>query len=190
MPLIDHFNLVAPWYDRVIRSKEPEKLLDLLDLPSEGIILDAGGGTGRVAKFLVGAGRKVVIADLSEKMLSQASSKEKLECVCSESERLPFGDGIFDRVLMVDALHHVADQRQTIADLWRVLKVGGKILIEEPDIRRFPVKMVALAEKLALMRSHMISPPRIDELFHFPGRRIRIETDGYIGWVLVDKLPT
>ena len=47
---------------------------------------------------------------------------------------------------MVDALHHVADQEATIRELWRLLKPGGRIIIEEPDIRRFEVKLLALIE--------------------------------------------
>ena len=68
-----------------------------------------------------------------------------------------FKDKSFDRVIMVDALHHVKDYRITIHELWRVLMPGGRIVIEEPDIQTFPVKLMALVEKIALMRSHFIS---------------------------------
>lgn len=187
MPLIDHFNLVAPLYDRVIRFNEPQKLIELIDLPNEGLILDAGGGTGRIAQFLNGDKRRVVIADLSEKMLVQAGLKQELDLVCSESERLPFLNGTFDRVVMVDALHHVADQQQTITELWRVLKKGGRILIEEPDIRRFSVKMLAVAEKVALMRTRIIPLSAIAALFPSDQAEIRIEAEGHIGWVAVEK---
>jgi hypothetical protein len=46
---------------------------------------------------------------------------------------------------------------------------------------------VALAERLALMRSHFLSPPQIADLFNGLGAHIAIETEGYNAWVLVNK---
>jgi demethylmenaquinone methyltransferase/2-methoxy-6-polyprenyl-1,4-benzoquinol methylase len=87
----------------------------------------------------------------------------------------------------VDALHHVIDHAATARELWRVLKPGGRILIEEPDIRTFSAKMVALAEKLALMRSHFISPTRIAGLFPYPEASLRVERDRFNAWIIVNK---
>ena len=43
-----HFNFLAPFYDRVLPFARLEQTLKVLDLPHAGILLDAGGGTGRV----------------------------------------------------------------------------------------------------------------------------------------------
>ncbi len=88
---------------------------------------------------------------------------------------------------MIDALHHVADQQQTANELWRVVKPGGMIIIEEPDVRRISVKFVALFEKLALMRSHFLTPPRILALFQAQGVKSRIVVDGFNAWVVIEK---
>ena len=45
-----HFDFIAPFYDRAIPFARLEKMLDVLDLPCEGWLLDAGGGTGRVRR--------------------------------------------------------------------------------------------------------------------------------------------
>ena len=159
----------------------------LADLPVSGALLDAGGGTGRVTQFMRGKANLVVIADLSYKMLIEAHQKDGLRPVCSHIEMLPFPDQVFARIIMVDTLHHVCDQRATADELWRTLQPGGRIVIEEPDVRAFAVKLLALAEKLALMRSHFLSPPRIAELFHYPNARVHIETRKSNAWVIVEK---
>ena len=110
MPILDHFGLLAPFYDRAIKPAFPQKLITLLDLPADGLVLDAGGGTGRIAQFLTGKIQSIVIADSSLEMLQQAAQKNCCSLVCSNTESLPFPDELFTRILMVDALHHVINQ--------------------------------------------------------------------------------
>ena len=112
--MFDHFGFLAPVYEKFITPKQPETLIRLLDLPINGTLLDAGGGTGRVSGFLSKHVDQVVLADLSEKMLSQSHGKDELQPVCSHAEKLPFPDEAFDRIIMVDALHHVCDQKGAI----------------------------------------------------------------------------
>ena len=180
-----HFNILAPFYDRVIPFARLDQMLRVLDLPHSGGLLDAGGGTGRVADALRPHVGSVVVADVSRGMLVQARHKD-LPAASTETEHLPFPDGSFDRVLMMDALHHVRNQAETIRELYRVLKVGGRLVIEEPDIRTFAVKMIAVAEKLALMRSHFLSPSRIAQLFPSEAK-VTIETEDNNAWVIAEK---
>lgn len=187
MPLFDHFDVIAPFYDRVIGFLQPEAILKTADLPVVGRILDAGGGTGRVSGTLVGKANQIIVADLSFKMLKEASLKDGLQSVQSHSESLPFPGNFFERVIMVDALHHVINQRETAAELWRVLKPGGRIVIEEPDVRTLAVKFIAIAEKIALMRSHFLYPAEIEMLFPFPGAVTTVSREGYTAWVVVVK---
>lgn len=187
MPLIDHFGLLAPYYEKFIPPRKPEKLIELAGLPIHGALLDAGGGTGRVSQALQGLAERVVVADLSRNMLRQAVRQHGLKSVQSHSERLPFPDAYFERVIIVDALHHVYSQEETAAELWRILRPGGRLIVEEPDVRTLSVKLVALVEKVALMRSHFLAPPHIASLFSAQGGHTRIEKDGYNAWVVVEK---
>jgi len=188
MPIFDHFDFLAPFYENFIKPKDPQEMWTLADLPVSGALLDAGGGTGRVAQFMNGKANPIVVADMSHKMLSEARQKDGLCPVCSHTEKLPFRNETFARIIMVDALHHVYDQHGTVDELWRMLQPGGRLVIEEPDLRLFGVKLLALAEKLALMRSHFLSPPQIAELFHYPNARVRIETSDFNAWVIAEKL--
>lgn len=187
MTLIDHFGIIAPFYDRVIPVRYAERIIQMSGLPVEGPILDAGGGTGRVAEVLKPYATQTIVSDLSMKMLHQAQMKEGLSLACAHTECLPFQDAYFDRVIMIDALHHVCDHKETAQEMWRVLKPGGRIIIEEPDIREFSVKLVALAEKVALMRSHFISPEKIAALFNYPNTSVKFEKDGFNAWVIIEK---
>lgn len=180
-----HFNLLAPLYDRVIPFVRLDQMLKVLALPHPDGLLDAGGGTGRVAEALRPYVGWIIVADVSYRMLSQARQKG-LPPACTETESLPFPDETFDRVLMVDALHHVIDQAQTVHELYRVLKAGGRLVIEEPDFRKPAVKLIALAEKLALMRSHFRVPSQIAGLFP-AGAQVWVESQDTSAWVIVEN---
>jgi ubiquinone/menaquinone biosynthesis C-methylase UbiE len=161
---IDHFGLIAGFYDRLGQYRITAPLLGTLSLTQNSLLLDAGGGTGRVSTALRDLVKEVFVVDVSEGMLRRASDKG-LAAVYAPVESLPLHSGSIDRIIMVDALHHVANQRQAADELWRVLAPGGRILIIEPDIRRFFVKLIAIGEKLLLMRSHFLTPEELRSLF-------------------------
>jgi len=181
----DHFGLIAPIFSRA-EYRSLDTMLEQADLPTSGRVLDAGGGTGRVANALRKHAGEVVIADPSLGMLRQAD-RAKLELACSNSEALPFPNDFFDRIIMVDALHHVVHQGQTAREMYRVLKSGGRIVIEEPDIRKFGVKLIAVAEKMLLMRSHFLAPQKIVDLFAFDSAKASIHATEGNAWVVIEK---
>lgn len=182
-----HFKILAPFYERVVKPKPPEKILSNLDLPAGGAVLDAAGGTGRVAQFLAQESVQVVVVDQTFQMLQEAKKKAGVDPVNALTERMPFQDGTFCCIIMVDALHHVADQAATIQELWRLLKPGGRIIIEEPDVRQFKVKIWAVLEKLAFMRSHLLTPTQVLRLFPFPNASHRVEVEDWTAWMIIEK---
>ncbi|MBK9927866.1 MAG: methyltransferase domain-containing protein [Anaerolineales bacterium] len=179
----DHFDVIAPIYARATYSSL-DKMRELAGLPVNGRLLDIGGGTGRVVSALLKDVDEVVIADVSMGMLKQ-THRSSFRPVCSYSESLPFSDNSFERIIMVDALHHVVDQSASAKEMLRVVKPGGRIIIEEPDIRTFGVKLIALAEKLLLMRSHFLAPLQIASLFPSGGTRVVAEDSS--AWVVITK---
>lgn len=188
MTTLDHFAFLAPFYDRLFGFPDAARLSVLLRLPTPGRLLDAGGGTGRAGEMLRGQAAQIIVVDLSAAMLRQAGRKPGLRVSRAHVERLPFPDGAFERILMVDAFHHLRHQHQAALDLLRVLAPGGRLLVGEPNIETLPVKLIALGERLALMRSRFYSPSDMRRIFEAAGGRVTLESDhAHNVWVSVDK---
>jgi len=184
---LDHFDLLAPIYDRLIRQPGDDRLTEAISLPIRGRLLDAGGGTGRVAAKLAPCAGSVVVADASLEMLRQARRKPALLTVASRAERLPFPDRCYERIVLVDAYHHLESQTDALADLWRVLAPGGRLVIEEPDIRFRAVWLIALVEKLVRMRSHFVPAELIAAELAGLGAETDIRRSGHTVWVIGEK---
>jgi demethylmenaquinone methyltransferase/2-methoxy-6-polyprenyl-1,4-benzoquinol methylase len=122
-------------------------------------------------------------------MLTQANGKLGLVTCMGLAERMPMGDGAFNKIIAVDSFHHFQDHDLAARELLRVLSPGGRLVVEEPDIRRFPVKLVALGERIALMRSHFRPPDDLAEIIRSAGRGVQISLHesppNY--WLVVDK---
>jgi demethylmenaquinone methyltransferase/2-methoxy-6-polyprenyl-1,4-benzoquinol methylase len=99
------------------------------DRPVERV-LDVGGGTGRASRAL--AGYETVVVDAAQGMLVQARGKG-LVTVQGDAATLPVHDGSTDAVLVVDALHHMADPDGVFAAAHRALRPGGVLVVREFD---------------------------------------------------------
>jgi ubiquinone/menaquinone biosynthesis C-methylase UbiE len=103
-------------------------------------VLDVGCGTGRLAERMREAGpvRSVVGVDFSAGMLAQA--RERLgsgraspagptALVRGDATRLPFADAAFDAAVSTEAFHWFPDQDVALAEIHRVLRPGGRLLL-------------------------------------------------------------
>jgi len=184
--LIDHFSVIAGLYNKLARFKPSSRLLNLLSLSPDYLLLDAGGGTGNFANAIRGMVKGVIVADSAHAMLRHATSKG-LDAVCTPVEDLPFSSNSFNRIIMMDTLHHVLDQQKTINELWRVLTPGGHLVIVEPDIHKFPVKIIAIMEKILLMRSHFINGRKITLILSNLFTNIQVLQNKANIWVSAEK---
>lgn len=187
MPHNDPFFFLAPIYDRVFQRLEVEPLAEAAGLPTEGRLLDVGGGTGRIAQKLAGRAAQVVVVDSSRAMLVQARPKPGLHLAQAGAERLPFAAGSFARVIVVDAYHHMPGQAEALDELWRVLAPGGRLVIEEPDVRHLAVRLVALAERLARMGSRFHAPEAIAAALERRGAHVELQRDGRAARVIAHR---
>jgi ubiquinone/menaquinone biosynthesis C-methylase UbiE len=183
----DYFGWIAGIYNHTAKFCPSSRLLEEMSLQSDHCLLDVGGGTGRVADAFRDFVQETVIADLSQGMLRYAV-KKRLQAVCSIAEKLPFPAFKFDRIIMVDAFHHVFDQDQTIKELWRVLAPGGKIIIIEPDIHEISIKLLAIGEKILLMRSHFLPAEEIASRLMNQNAQVRIIRNESNVWVCAERV--
>ena len=159
---MDFFDLLAPIYDRVFHP-DLGKLCQQRDFPTEGWVMDIGGGTGRIASTIENKDRKIIVVDASLPMLLQAKKREQLKPVLADGAALPFNAEMIDGVLIADAYHHFQQRDVVIAEVNRVLIANGILLIFEPNIARFVVKIVAVVENLLGMNSRFFTLDEIEQ---------------------------
>ena len=104
-------------------------------------VLDLAGGTGDIAALLkprVGPDGSIVLGDINAGMLSVGRDRltdrglvAGLEYVQCNAEKLPFPDASFDLVTMAFGLRNVTDKDAALAEIARVLRVGGQARVLE-----------------------------------------------------------
>lgn len=128
--LLPDYSRQAEHYDET-RSASPSVLRALRDAlkgASGRRLADIGGGTGNYALALRREGWQPVVVDRSADMLAHAHAKG-LETLEADAQRLPFADETFDAVTMISMLHHVEDRKAALAEARRVLRTGGRLVI-------------------------------------------------------------
>src|SRR5690606_312023 len=98
-------------------------------------ILDLAAGTGSSSASLAAGGAQVVAADFSPGMLAEGRRRHghlpNLTFVQADATDLPFADGEFDAVTMSYGLRNVQQPKKALAELHRVTKPGGRLVINE-----------------------------------------------------------
>lgn len=104
-------------------------------------VLDLAAGTGDLTRLMarkVGPRGRVVMSDINDAMLAQGRSRlldeglvGNIEYVLADAEKLPFPDNHFDRITMAFGLRNVTDKPAALAEIRRVLRPGGFVLVLE-----------------------------------------------------------
>jgi demethylmenaquinone methyltransferase / 2-methoxy-6-polyprenyl-1,4-benzoquinol methylase len=94
------------------------------------VVLDLAAGTAVSTVELARSGAHCVAADFSLGML-KAGAKRPVPKVAADALHLPFGDSTFDAATISFGLRNVNDVDVAFAELFRVLKPGGRVVICE-----------------------------------------------------------
>lgn len=109
-------------------------------------VLDVGSGTGALAGYVLDSlpACRLTGVDISPEMLRQARVRlaGAATFIQGDAEKLPFGDGSFDVVIMNDVFHHCPDPRRAAFEAWRVLAADGVLVLGE-EWSREPLRAVS-----------------------------------------------
>ena len=113
-------------------------------------VLEAGCGTGLILGRVERVAKAAYGIDLSHGMLSRAAERGQRVAQASV-EKLPFADDTFDTVYSFKVLAHVERAGETLAELGRVVKPGGHLVLEYYNqwSLRYLVKRLKPAQEVA-----------------------------------------
>ena len=169
------YDTSASVYDR--RIQVPERLLfgsgrKWATSLATGRTLEVAAGTGRNLPHYA-SGVAVTAIDVSERMLDLARQRaarlgRDVDFQVADAQALPYGDASFDTVVATLALCSIPDDRAGAAEMARVLKPGGRlVLLEHVRSPRKPVRAVQRAFEPLFLRFEA------DHLLREPERRVQ-----------------
>jgi ubiquinone/menaquinone biosynthesis C-methylase UbiE len=141
MSSINYFNEVAGQWDRLRQGFFPsavrEKIYAVTGCKPGESAADIGAGTGFVTEGLAERGLRVISVDFAREMIRQMELKfmenGQVDCRLGESESLPVEDNTVDYAVANMYLHHVENPATAIAEMARIVKPGGKVVITDLD---------------------------------------------------------
>ena len=165
------------YYDRFSRTYDDHRhrgyhrMVDELELElvrrhgAGGDILEAGCGTGLLLKEAAAIGRTAVGLDLSRGMLGQARARG-LRVVQGSITRIPLPAASFDLVYSMKVLAHVPPIEAAVAEMARLVRPGGHLLLEfyNPRSLRYLTKRLGGPARIAHGTTDHDVFPRYDSL--------------------------
>ena len=123
-------------------------------------VLDAGCGTGELAEALSSHGFAVTALDLgfaSIRRASKASPGVGVRYVQGDLYRLPFGDGLFDAVVVSEVAEHLERPSDALCEAARVLRPGGCLVVSTPYRERLRYTLCIHCNEKTPVNAHLHS---------------------------------
>ncbi len=137
-------------FDRsILKQAKHRAIVGLLGDTHGKDCLDLGSDNGVISYLLRAGGGRWTSADLTEESVASIRSLVGSDVHRIDGGSMPFADGAFDRVVVVDLLEHVADDTSCMAELHRILRGGGELVVNTPHAKGWSL-MRPLRERLGL----------------------------------------
>ena len=133
-----YFNERAVIWDETVSEKDTTKLERMakrLNIRPGSTVLDVGTGTGVFIPYLlgrIGKNGQIVALDIAEEMLKKARAKGfngNIDYLQADVTDIPLRDKIFDVIVCHSSFPHFQDKPRALAEMNRVIKSGGRLLI-------------------------------------------------------------
>jgi SAM-dependent methyltransferase len=132
------------------RGEEVPRIRELLDLRGGEHLLDVGGGSGRfTARFAVGCPVVIVLEPNAKRVARGRRRRATIRFDVGRGETIPFPENSFDCVTAIRSTHHMESADRFLSEAHRVLRPGGRILLEELQPRSWLARTVG-----RLLHSH------------------------------------
>ena len=126
---------VALFRKSVLKQRKLAEISGLLG-PTAGLrCLDLGSDNGVVSLLLREGGGSWASGDLTEEAVASIRGLVETDVHLVRGDRLPFSDAAFDRVAVVDMLEHVPDEQGFAAELARITRPGGRLVVNTPHLK-------------------------------------------------------
>ncbi len=185
----DNFNRFAKLYDVFIHARDRLVWSEELRKNKQHFLVDLGGGTGRLVPHFLELAERVVLADHSFKMLqvSQYAYESRIDRVCCDLIHLPFKKDLNANFVLVDTIHHLYNPQPILEKISGWICNQNRLLIEEPDIHYFSIKVIAVMERVLGMKSSFYTKEEISAWF--PGTQFKIDAqqDGANFYLIVQQ---
>lgn len=118
--------------------------------------LEVGCGTGRISEQLIRYVDKLMVSDISSKLVDNVA--RRLNCLGMQSDvcRLGFNDSEFDLVISSECIEHTPDPIQALNEMKRVLKPNGYLIVTTPNKLWFPVLLLSKFSKVRKFQGNEI----------------------------------
>jgi len=171
----------SDWYDQKYDSNTTrtycwnKKIFELIRankiLGKETRILEIGCGEGNLLKNIheeIGINKdKLYGIEQSEKAVLRLKDHGFKNIKCTDAKNIPFKDKFFDIVIMAEVIEHLRDPDAVLAEIRRILKNNGIIILSFPNYLNLPWLLLRYIAEISSIADRMINLQPYDKIFTY-----------------------